>query len=44
MALLPSVHLDDVLRIDREVLVRIYHYAEQPGIGLRKNTHKEVSQ
>lgn len=36
MAFLSSVHLNDVLRINWEVLVRIYDYAEESRVCLQK--------
>ena len=35
MALLASVHLDDLVRVDWVELVGVDHYAEEPRVGLR---------
>ena len=34
MAFLAAVHLDDVLRVDGQVLVGVDDHAEQPGVRL----------
>lgn len=36
MSFLPSVHFDDVLRVDWKILVRIYDYTEESRIGLEE--------
>lgn len=36
MAFLSSVHLNDVLGINREVLIRIYDYTEESRVCLQK--------
>ena len=35
MALLASVHLDDLVRVDWVELVGVDHYAEEPRVGLQ---------
>lgn len=43
MALLASVHLHDGLCVDGQVLVRVDHHTEQPGICLEKHNISQWS-
>lgn len=36
MTLLPSVHFNNILRVNWKVLVRIYDYTEESRIGLEQ--------
>ena len=38
VALLALVHVNDLLRVDGQHLVRVHHHAEQAGICLRGET------
>ena len=40
--LLALVHVNDLLRVDGQVLVRVYHHAEEPGVCLQGGERRRL--